>query len=143
MKKNTRSIREMQNDFFEHLMTMNLERAQTMIADHMVLDESDALPFGGFYRGPQGIVDLSTNIQKAVRNFTFEIDIILTDEIEYIAFEGRLSGELKFGRFENMPLIERWRWENDKATEIVVCWHDSKLIWDLHHGVGAAGPAAS
>jgi hypothetical protein len=55
---------------------------------------------------------------------------MVTDGVDKLAFHGRIGGDTPGGRFET-AVVEFWRFDNDKAIEIVVCWHDTKAVMDL------------
>lgn len=133
MARNSRSPLDLHKAVLDGYATMTAHEARAVIADDLVLHEPAGLPFGGTYRGPQGFVELMQKILKTFPDFDFKLELILTDGTENILFQGRVSGTAPGGRF-NMPVMERWRFENDKAVEILVTWQDTKTIADLMSG---------
>jgi predicted SnoaL-like aldol condensation-catalyzing enzyme len=125
MARNTKSPLELHRSVLEGYATMTVEQAREVISDRLVLHEADGLPFGGIYRGPEGFVELMQTIQRDYPSFDFQLDCMLSDGEENIIFQGRMSADTPGGHL-TMPVMERWRFENDKAVEIIVCWHDTR-----------------
>lgn len=127
MGKNSKSPVELHAPMLEDWGggAMTIERAAKVISEELVLDEASGLPFGGIYRGPAGFVELLGKVP-----LDFRLDLMLTDGEENIMFQGEVFGETP-GGFLRMPMMERWRFENDKCVELVVCYHDTKLVHDM------------
>lgn len=141
MGGNSRSPVELHAAVLNGFSTMTVAEAADIISADLVLEEASGLPFGGTYRGPQGFVDLMQRIKRDYPTFDFALDLMLTDGEANIMFQGRMSAETP-GGFLTMPVMERWRFEGDKAVEIVVCWHDSKRAYEMFTGTGAGEAAA-
>ena len=125
MANNTKDPVELHRAVVEGFATMTVEQARTLISDDLVLHEAEGLPFGGTYRGPEGFVELMQRIRADYPSFRFELDCLVGDGVENVLFQGRMSADTPNGHL-TMPVMERWRFENDKAVEIIVCWHDTK-----------------
>ena len=132
MHGNTRPPTELHRTVVENFATMSVADAAEIISDDLVLEEARGLPFGGTYRGPAGFVELMQKITREYPSFRFELDCLLSDE-ENILFQGRMSADTPGGHL-TMPVMERWRFANDKAVEIVVCWHDTKRAFEMFTG---------
>ena len=133
MPKNTKSPIDLHRVLYEEYATMSVERARALISDDLVVDEASSLPVGGLYRGATGFVELMQKLVTTFPNFTFSHSDSVTDGVEKLAFHGRISGDTPNGRFE-MPVVEFWRFADNKLVEVVVAWHDTKIVTDLISG---------
>lgn len=136
MHGNTRPPVELHRAVVENFATMTVAEAAEIISEDLVLEEAGGLPFGGTYRGPAGFVALMQRITTDYPSFRFELDCLLTDGTENVMFQGRMSADTPGGHL-TMPVMERWRFANDKAVEIIVCWHDTKRAFEMLTGKDA------
>ena len=112
--------------------TLTAVEASELVADDCIIHEAKSLPFGGPWKGPQGIVDLMATVQRTFHPFEFEMRKMSASD-DVVAFLGQISGEGGKGRF-SIPIVEFWIFRDGKAVEIYPMWHDTKLVMDVYRG---------
>ena len=117
----------------ENFKTLTVADASAFIAENCVVHEAAGLPeIGGDWVGPQGFVDLMQAVQAAFNGFDFQLEDLVCNEEDTLAFKGRVTAQLPAGDFD-IPLIEYWKFEKGKAVDILPVWHDTRLAAELYH----------
>ena len=137
MAESTRTLTEIITRMAATFQNLTVEAAREFIADDCVVHEAASLPIGGDWKGPQGFVDLMQAVQKTCPNFRFEGSGMVTNEVDTIAFVGRISGDTPGGRFD-IPLVEYWRFKDGKAVDVLPMWHDTAQVMKLYNAKRSA-----
>lgn len=135
MSSNSKSPLDLFKALGENITSLTLDRARALIADDFVLLEVAGHPYGGNCRGPEGFVARMARIRAQEHAIAFEMGCLLSDEVENVMFHGRMWVETPQGR-KAAPVMERWRFANDKLAELVMCWHDPKTAGEIFASVG-------
>lgn len=112
--------------------TLTVTEAAAFIAPHCVVHEAAGIPeIGGDWVGPQGFVDLMQAVQAAFPGFDFQMEDLVANDTDTLAFKGRISAQLPAGGFD-IPLIEYWKFDKGLAVDILPVWHDTRLVAELY-----------
>jgi hypothetical protein len=135
MIANTKPPMELFRALGDNITGLTLERARALIAEDFVLLEVAGHPYGGSTRGPEGFVARMARLKAHEQAISFEMDCLLADEVGNVMFHGRMRVETPQGS-QTAPVMERWRFANDKLAELVMCWHDPQASGALFRSIG-------
>ena len=106
------------------ITTLTPQTAPEWIASGFVLSEVAGHPFGGPCSGPEGFAARMARIRKLEHACRFEMDCLMADETANVMFHGRLCVTTPDGAMHELPLMERWRFEEGKLAELAMFWQD-------------------
>jgi ketosteroid isomerase-like protein len=102
---------------YEALNQGNAEAVLGAIHDEMEFREPESLPYGGTYRGPQGMGELFEALASNWDELHLEIEQLL-DAGDWAVVLGRLQGRSKAtGEQVDEPYVEVLRFRDGKAIE--------------------------
>jgi len=107
------------------------EKLAEFISEECVVHEAESLPVGGKWKGVQGFIDLMVAVRTTFPNFLFELDSIITNDVDQAAIKAKISGDTPAGRF-TIPLVEYWTFRDGKAIDVLPVWHDTKLVVEMY-----------
>lgn len=110
--------------------SITVEQASEFVADSCVIREAESLPYGGTYHGPEGFVHLVRTVFGLWRDFTLDIKNVWTDGIDRMIHYSEISGGTAKGTFR-MPMVEYYRVEDGKMTEITILYFDTQRLAEL------------
>jgi hypothetical protein len=133
MANNSRPSLELLKSLLEALPGMTIEQARRYISDDLTIDEPPSLPFGGIYKGPEGYIELVQTTRRTCPSWKFEVDCTVSDAVGNVMVQARVHGGMSTCRW-SMVVMERYRFDEDRLVELVVCWHDPKRAAELLAG---------
>jgi uncharacterized protein len=71
--------REFMRKFYEHMATANIAGILSSFHDEVEIHEPDCLPYGGVYRGIDGVKKLLSNASKHLDSRVFDVEVMLAD----------------------------------------------------------------
>ena len=102
-----------------------------LVADDLVVNVPEGIPYGGVYRGWQGYL----NIFAAMGKFWSELKIGPSQFATYdnkVAVISHLNGRIaRTGKDVSMPLAEVWEIKGGQIAGITAFYFDTKLLADL------------
>lgn len=110
--------------------TITIEQAAEFVAEGCVIREAESLPYGGTHYGPEGFVHLVKTVFGLWRDCTLDIKNVWTDGIDRMIHYSQMSGHTDKGSF-SMPMVEYYKVEDGKMTEITILYFDTKLLAEL------------
>ena len=102
------------------------------IADDYTCNLPAGLPYGGDYVGWDGYTSIFDKMLDFFAEVAFGPNEYLADDGKVVVLS-RIKGKLKrSGRAIDLPLIEVWRLDHGKVTNITAYYYDTKTICDLN-----------
>jgi ketosteroid isomerase-like protein len=98
----------------------------------MVVIDPESLPYGGTYRGLQGMVEVTTGLFEYVKDWKCETEKIIGDPAgdDFVLVQ-RMTGKTKSGRPVDMPILEQYTFRDGLLIMIRPYYWDTKAILDL------------
>ncbi len=135
MSGNSKPPLELFRALGENITSLTLDRARALIAADFGLLEVAGHPYGGSVTGPEAFVARMARLKAHEQAIAFEMECLLSDEVENVMFYGRMWVETPQGR-QSAAVMERWRFANDKLAELVMCWHDPQAAGAIFRSIG-------
>lgn len=110
--------------------SITVEQAAEFVAEGCVIREAESLPYGGTYYGPEGFVHLVKTVFGLWQDCNLDIKNVWTDGIDRMIHYSQMSGHTAKGSF-SMPMVEYYRVENGKMTEITILYFDTQRLAEL------------
>ena len=99
-------------------------------SDDCELHEAPSLPYGGMWRGKEGIARGVGTVFGTFDDFQFQVLGFLAGG-DHVAAHLMLSGTgRKTGKHFSMPLLELWRFRDGKVVELRLFYFDSGRVAD-------------
>src|SRR5437899_10698115 len=110
--------REIMQSIYRDAAKGDLGFVERYLASDCMIHESPGLPYGGTYRGPQGLVDVFARIHEAWSPFSFEPLEFIADGDYVVVLLTASGASRKTGRAFTLPLAEFWRFSEGKSFEL-------------------------
>ncbi|MCZ4588762.1 MULTISPECIES: nuclear transport factor 2 family protein [Rhodococcus] len=98
--------------------------------ENIVVREAAELPYGGEWKGKEGLRALMTKIQSLANLTVSDIDIFDVDEQNVITRQTATFKRDGADGTLTIPMVEVYRFENDQIVEIDVYYKDTKAMVD-------------
>ncbi|WP_244970981.1 nuclear transport factor 2 family protein [Gordonia jinghuaiqii] len=96
----------------------------------IVVREADELPYGGEWKGKEGLRALMTKISSLAHLTVSDIDIFDVDENNVITRQVATFKREGADATLTLPMVEVYRFENEQIIEIDVFYKDTKAMID-------------
>lgn len=113
------------------VLKFKLEKVREYLHEELVVHEDPSLPFGGDWHGPEGFVELMYKIKDFFPGFAFQLDDLVSNDVDKLAFKGRLTGNTAGGPFD-IGIVEFWTLRDGKVVDILPIWQDIINLMQMH-----------
>lgn len=118
--------------FYKYLANGDRDGAyENIIAEDCVLQEADALPYGGIYRGRPLMKQTLAGVMSSFDEFDCEIRNYLAGGDEVVVHLNISGVGRQSRRPFSVPVMELWRFRDGKAVELRPFLFDANLIADV------------
>jgi len=120
--------------FYQGLVVGDLAPADALFNfDDLIMVEPEGLPYGGTYRGKQGLLDGISAINAVWKRIRFsDLRYSVGDDLAIVHFTMSAISRAT-GKELSTPVCEVWRFRGGKAIEV------APFYWDTHAVRGVIG----
>ena len=116
--------------FFRHVTAGELAPAMALMAEDAILVEPGDLPFGGTYRGRQGLTDFARKLPRSIQIAADLTAVHATDEVAVLSMSLTFRCR-KTGGTVGTDVVELYRISDGEIARVDVFYRDMVAVREL------------
>jgi ketosteroid isomerase-like protein len=113
------------------LADMNEADVQDPFHPDIVIREAASLPYGGDWKGVDGLRDLMTTMRSLTKLSPIDVEVFDAGDDHVITRQTALMEDERTGASLRVPMVEVYRMVDGKIAEIDVFYKDTKAMVDF------------
>jgi ketosteroid isomerase-like protein len=127
MEATTKSPAEMAIAFYGHMSEGRLDAAVAMLHEDLYVHESDELPYGGAYHGPDGFLELATRLDAVCATELLGIEAHGSGDTAAVHMKGRFTSRSS-GQSVETEVVELVTFRDGRIVRMNIFYKDPNAI---------------
>lgn len=131
MEQQEEQNRETTRKIYAAMFAGDMGTVKTFVDPDITIYEAESLPYGGSYRGANGVDRLSRLVYETWDDMEFRLEEVTAGGDRTVALMHFSAKGKKTGKTFSFPIAEAWRFKDGKAIEWRPFYFDTKKCCEV------------